>query len=153
MTHKEFEQRKRALDEQLQAAMKIVQDSYRVQLRALELVRWSETLSPEGPPPVESLALVRPATARTLLLPEPEPEPEPPQGGLYWLIAKAFDQLPEELTRDDVMSVLGFAPHRSSLYRILQELAHEGSLEVVELGKGHAPTIYRKVRAPEIEDY
>jgi hypothetical protein len=150
MTHNEFEQRKRALEEQLQAAIQIVQESYRVQLRALELVRWSASSAPEGPPPMESLAVLRPAAARRLLLPEGAPEPLPAPrsapGELFDLVVEALDKLPDTLTRDDVSRVLGFRPHRSTLYRTLDDLRLNGYLELETRGEGRAPNVYRKVR-------
>ena len=56
MTPSEFEQRKRALEEQLRSGIEILQKSFQIQLRALELMRWSEGTAgdlPDGSPDKE----------------------------------------------------------------------------------------------------
>jgi len=98
MTPSEFEHRKRALEEQLRAGIEMLQKSYQIQLRALELVRWSEGTAgdlPDGSPEREPLR-------RRSDWSEP--------GVLLSRVERALGQLPDEVTKNDVIRVLGFTP-------------------------------------------
>jgi len=149
MTHDEYEQKKRALEEQLRAAIEIVQRSHQVQLRALELVRWSESgevgaLRPGAAPSAASGAFSAPPSAAASK-PASPPATRRAPGELDAQVRGALEKLPEELTKHDVIRALGFSPDRGSLHRILTGLILEGVLTVRKEGSGRLPSVYRKL--------
>jgi len=89
--------------------------------------RWQAEPEPAAPSPAE--------TPRT-----------PRNGSLLDELREALDQLPEELRKDDTLRVLGFSPHRSTLFRALQELEWEGRISIAALGKSRQSILYHKVR-------
>jgi hypothetical protein len=133
MTPGEFEQKKRALEEQLRSGIEMLQRSFQIQLRALELVRWSE--GPAGD------------------LPDGSPEREPLRRRSEWSepgvllsrVEEALGQLPDEVTKNDVIRVLGFTPERSSLHRAITKLERRGILALQTRGDGRLPSVYRKL--------
>ena len=67
---------------------------------------------------------------------------------LYGEVLEALDQVPQEFDKNDVCRAIGQVPHRASLYRVLQELIFNGTLEVVQFSMGRRPAIYRRLLAP-----
>lgn len=142
MTPSDYERRKHALDEQLRIGLELLQSAYQIQLRALELMRWSDSAAP----------LPLPETA--------DPASSPPSNGkrqrfawsgrgeLCERVREALGQLPEEVTKNDIVRALGFSPERSSLHRVIEELISEGALELKSPGKGRLPSVYRQLPAP-----
>jgi hypothetical protein len=59
-------------------------------------------------------------------------------------IKAALPRLPEVFDRKAVIQALGYEPDRSSLYRVLKELAYEGVVIQVSIGEGRVPTTYRR---------
>lgn len=138
MTPSDYERRKHALDEQLRLGIELLRSGYQIQLRALELMRWSDG-------------------AASLPLPESaDPSSSPPstgkrqrsawsgRGELCERVREALAQLPEEVTKNDILRALGFSPERSSLHRAIEELISEGALELKSPGKGRIPSVYRQ---------
>jgi hypothetical protein len=133
MTPGEFEQRKRALEEQLRAGIEMLQRSFQTQLRALELVRWSEGTAED--------------------LPDGSPDREPRRRRSEWSapgvllsrVEEALARLPDEVTKNDVIRVLGFTPERSSLHRAITRLERRGVLALQTRGDGRLPSVYRKL--------
>ncbi|HEV7508856.1 MAG TPA: hypothetical protein VGS07_28510 [Thermoanaerobaculia bacterium] len=146
MTRDEYEQRKRRLEEELQAGVELLEAAYRHQFRALQLV-WVAT-GGEGveiPPPV--------AAAAPLMLSAPAvrvPSAAVPQPGrrgpwaLFNDVQDALAEVPEVFDRNDICRVLGYVPDRGSLYRTFQELTREGVLTQQRRGTGKWPARYRK---------
>jgi hypothetical protein len=130
MTQADYEQKKRALEEQLHAAIELLQSGYQAQLRALELDRG----------PGEGIA----AAAAPVAAPDQPPLPARSSGDLLELVREAVDRLPAELTKADIMRLLGFTPERSTLHRVIDVLLVEGELEIHVRGTGRSPNIYRK---------
>ena len=149
MTHKQYEQHKQRLEEQLRAGIQLLESAYQAQVRALELVWMLQAEAGRG-------------LEEALAAPEPEPAPSPKQetppppspprhrtmGDLEHDIRAALPGLPETLTRRDVCEAIGYEPNRGSLYRILQELVQEGSLRMELRGEGQKPAVYRKTGVP-----
>jgi hypothetical protein len=145
MTHDEYERRKQRLEKERQAGMELVDASYRFQLRALELV-WAAT---GGDGAAIREAVMTPSSPEPAA-PPPAAPPRPARrkpGELLGSVRAALDQVPEVFNRNDVCQALGYAPDRGSLYRILQELQEEGTLDVEDSGGGNVPTTYKKTRA------
>ena len=130
MEHNDFEQHKRALDDQLRAAIDLLKAGHSAQMRELE-ARWQTSEAGAAAP-------------------EPSPEPaEPaqvrqPAGSLYEEVLSALPQLPEEFDKNDVLRVLGYSPNRVSLFRVLQTLGQEGWIENKTFGAGRTVSVYRK---------
>ncbi len=138
MRREDYEERKRRLAEQHRALLEMVEAAHQTQLRALEIV-W-RMMSGEGS--AESL-LPRPAAAAP---PPPAPPAKQRQkaGELYRHVVAALPGLPEPFTQSDVCMAIGYTPDRGSLYRALQDLRLEGSLDVQSSGSGSQPTRYRR---------
>jgi hypothetical protein len=134
MTPSDYERRKHALDEQLRLGIELLQSAYQIQLRALELMRWSES----DPSPFPSA----PPAAKRQRFAWSAP------GELYERVREALGRLPAEITKNDILGALGFSPERSSLHRVIEELVSEGALEVKSPGKGRIPSVYRQRPAP-----
>jgi len=130
MEHNELEQHKRALDDQLRAAIDLLKAGHSAQMRELE-ARW--------------LAAGAGAAA-----PEPAPEPaapppvRQPAGSLYDEVLSVLAELPEEFDKNDVLRLLGYTPNRISLFRVLQTLAVEGRVEMKTHGAGRTTNVFRK---------
>jgi len=137
MTREDYEEQKRRLAEQHRALLEMVEAAHQTQLRALEIV-W-RMMSGEGS--AEAL-LPRPAAA----VPPPAPPAKRRQkaGELYNDVVAALPRLSEPFTQSDVCAVIGYTPDRGSLYRTLQDLRLEGSLDVQSSGSGSQPTRYRR---------
>ncbi len=149
MTHDEYEQRKRRLEEELRAGVELLETAHRHQLRALQLV-WAAT-GMEIPPPV-----VAPAAAAVYTAPAPaaptEVTPARARRGPWELhndVVDALDVVPEVFDRNDVCRVIGYEPDRGSLYRTFLDLKEEGTLVIQKRGSGRSPTLYRKTIASD----
>jgi hypothetical protein len=145
MTHDEYEQRQRQLDEQLRAGIELLEAAHRQQTRALDLI-W-RSFSGEEPG-------VRPAVAAEPAAPMGIPvsaEPRRTSRRRAWELAgevrEALAAVPEIFDRNHVCQALGFEPDRSSLFRALEDLVRNGSLAVEGIGSGRTPTTYRKTGA------
>jgi hypothetical protein len=143
MTREEYEQRKRRLEEQLRTGVELLEAAYREQMRALDLV-WmarSEEGVPLPPPALKTASSV----AREEAPPRPAPAvPRRPRGDLNEEVTAALDSLPEVFDRNQVCEVLGYQPDRSTLFRVLQQLAFQGVLAFESYGGGRRTTKYRK---------
>lgn len=129
MTPKEFEERRRRLDDQLAAGIALLREAHAAQVRALELVRLAAGGEP-GPPEV------RRTTA--------ERRPRSATGQLYQEVVALLSRLPAEFTKDDVLRALGHSPNRVSLFRVLQKAEAAGRIEVARFGVGRVPTVFRR---------
>jgi hypothetical protein len=139
MTQNEYEHYRRRLDEQLASGIELLKAAHAQQVHALELV-WKMTSSEE---PVRA-AMPAPAPTPPVAAPAPAP---PSRRGTWELIQDiqaALPSLPEVFDRRAVIQALGYEPDRSSLYRILKEMAHEGVIVQVSIGEGRVPTTYRR---------
>jgi hypothetical protein len=128
MTQHEFERGRADLDARYQAALEILEAGHRAQVNELER-RWRAEREPEP---------ARAVSART---------PRAPRNGVVLdELRDALDRLPEEFRKDDALRVLGFSPHRSTLFRALQELEWEGRIAIASLGRSRQSILYRQVR-------
>ena len=128
MTQHELEGRREELRARYRAALEILEAGHRAQMEELER-RWQAEREavPVALSPVETPRAPRNA----IVLDE---------------LREALDQLPEEFRKDDALRVLGFSPHRSTLFRALRDLEWEGRIAVVALGKSRQSILYRQVR-------
>ncbi len=143
MTHNEYEQSKRRLEEARRAGVEMVEAAYQAQMRALEMVWMLQGGLAEGTP--SSAGSGAPA-------PVAQEPPAPPPARPRKQSADEVDddvranlwRLPESFTRGDVCDVLGYEPDRGALYRSLKRLQEEGYLGVESKGSGQKATTYRK---------
>ncbi len=133
MTDEDLAQRKRTLDLQLEAGISLLRDSHRAQVQALERL-WAVTRE-ESPDAVKTPV---PAAA------SPAKRPRRPAGSLYDEVVSALDRISGDFNKNDICRLLDSSPDRASLFRVLQQLEHEGRIETQEFGMGRRPTTYRK---------
>lgn len=147
MTQREYEHRKRLLDEQLQAGIELLEAAHRQQRRALDLV-WMTTAEGDV-----AQGFVVPALAAAPPRDREAPRPpvkrvRRPPGELQAEVEAALERLPERFNRNDLLALLDGEPDRSSLFRVLQEMTDAGRLRVEVRGEGRSPTRYRNPQAP-----
>jgi len=152
MTHDEYEQRKRRLEEELRAGVTLLETAFRHQMRALQLV-WA-TLGGEAveiPPVVVALPEASALLPAAPAIPAPAPAPPPPTRRGAWEllddVQAALPKVPEVFDRDDICRVIGYEPDRGSLYRTFQGLIQEGAIAIEERGTGRQPSRYKKTGA------
>jgi hypothetical protein len=132
MTHSEYEQSKRRIEEGRRMGVELVEKAADAQMRALELI-WLLQGGPDpAAPPLPAPPPAEPRRHRTA----PEMDAE---------VRELFYALPATFSRRDVCAVLGYEPDRGALYKTLQNLVEEGHLEIDTLGKGQKATLYRKI--------
>ena len=149
MKREEYEQRKRRLEEQLRAGVELLEAAYREQMRALDLVWMARSEEEMMLSPLPALETARPA-AREEAPRIPAPVARRRQrGDLSEEVMAALDSLPEVFDRNQVCEVLGYQPDRSSLFRVLQQLAFQGVLAFESYGGGRRTTKYRKTDADD----
>jgi hypothetical protein len=124
----ELERRREELEARYRGALEILEAGHRAGLEELER-EWQREREPEPAPsaPTETPRIPRNET----LLDE---------------LRDALHQLPEEFRKDDALRVLGFSPHRSTLFRALQSLEWEGRIAIASPGKSRQSILYRQVR-------
>ena len=143
MTQREYENRKRLLDEQLQAGIELLEAAHRQQRRALDLV-WMTMAEGDVAQGLTVPALLAAAPLRDREAPPPpEKRVRRPPGELQAEVEAVLEQLPESFDRNDLLALLDGEPDRSSLFRVLQEMTDAGRLRVELRGEGRSPTRYR----------
>lgn len=125
----ELEQRRRALEKQLEEDLELVRAAHEVKLRALE--RLAEPTPEESrpaspPPPASSAQVTTPGSVRRDL-------------------EAALDTLPPVFDRADIYRALGYEPPRTTLGRALDELMAGKKIKLDRLSGGGYRTRYRKV--------
>lgn len=143
MTREQYEQRKRRLEEQLQAGIQLLESAHQVQIRALDLV-WMLQAEETSAEAVRTEAVAASSPVAPAPLPAPLPRRRTP-GEVTEDILAALPSLPDTFTRGDVCDALGYEPDRALLYRILQDLRREGCIGLQSLGAGQRATVYRRV--------
>jgi hypothetical protein len=126
MTQHEHESRRQELEARYRGALEILEAGHRAQLEELERLWVAER---EAEP------------ERKTLEPAPGENPEMARresGYLLDEIRAALDRLPEEFDKNNLLRVLGFSPHRSSLFRTLQQLEWEGRIAHLAVSDEHS---------------
>ncbi len=170
MRHSEYEQRRRALETQFREDVELLRAGYQAKLRALEML-WMASPG-EALPPAASAASETQRLSETLgssetqpvseavpssEAPEPPEEPAPPpaqepenrRGMVREEIEAAFEALPTEFERQDVIRILGYEPPRATLFRVLNQLVAEGWLSIASYSIGRLSTRYSKLSKPQ----
>jgi hypothetical protein len=148
MTHDEYEQRTRRLEEELRVGIELLETAHRHQLRALQLVGAATGAERvEISPPVVAATGATASPAAPCLPAPPVAPPPPTRRGAWQLYADvqtALAAVPDVFNRNDVCRALGYEPDRGSLYRTFQELKAENVIAIEQEGSGKWPTHYRK---------
>lgn len=150
MTSKEYEQRRRAIEEQCQADLELIRAGCQAKLRALERV-WLHSTGDEETPrqtATETVAETAPRTttpAETVLSQFQDSGPARGWGDVLHDVKAAFPDLPEVFDKSDLWQAIGYKPNRSTLKRVLEILEKEEKVTVDFQSQGGRQTQYRKV--------
>jgi hypothetical protein len=151
MTRSEYEQRRRALEQQLQADMELLRAAHETRMHALEnLWRASSeegAASPAFPTGTKTGNGTR-AEGGTQTGTQAPPAAVPVRkryGEVGVDVARAFPRLPEVFDKAALVRELGYEPPRSTLFRAIEELLIAKRIVVETYGTGRNPTRYRKV--------
>ncbi len=142
MTHNEYEQAKRRLEDSRRAGLDLVEAAYQAQMRALEMV-WNLLAGAADTP----LLTATSSPAAAAPAPPPAPRNRRRSGEVEQELRRIYRQLPETFGRNDIHALLGYQPERGALYRILAELSTQGDLVIERAALGRTPAIYRKIAA------
>ncbi len=157
----EYERRRRAIEEQLQADLDLIRAGYQAKLRALEMV-WLSSPGGEAPrvlpagagvetvPPDSPALETVPETVETVgeaprVAGRAAPRRVPRRGDLPAAIEEALAGLPAVFDKRDLCRALGYEPSRASLYRALSTLQEEQVIAIETFSDGGNRTRYRKV--------
>ena len=139
MRFEEYQQRKRALEEQLRTDLELIQAGYRAKTQALEML-WMASGSAsqvetqtrgETQQPAETQ---EPRLKTTILITSVQDEVE-----------AILPSLPDVFDKDDVIRTLGWAPNRATLHRALDHLRVRKRIAVETPGQGRQPTRFRRM--------
>ena len=131
MTREQYEERRRALEEQLRADIALVQAAHEVRVRSLERL-WQGAR--EGN---ERVVPATPAAVRN---------PSRPRGSVLDDLEAALPRLPDVFDKRDVVGVLGYKPSRATLFRALQQLQKDREIAIRDHSAGGSLTRYRKLK-------
>ena len=167
MKSREYERRRRALEEQCHADLNLIRAGYEAKLRALEMI-WltsdgkdeaegapgrpnpseaspSETVRSETEP--VSSETVPSETVRT-----ETPAPARERRDLLSDLLEALPALPEVFEKQDIYQALGYVPARATLYRALETLKSEKQIVIARYSEGGQRTQYRKVAKEDAQE-
>lgn len=149
MRSSEYEQRRRAIEEQLQADLELIRAGSQAKLRALEMM-WlhsaesdGETPRNEAPAGVETPGETVPRERRA-----DEQAAVSPRRDVLSDAEAVLPGLPELFEKRDLVQALGYEPSRSTLFRALDALRVKGKIEIVLYSTGGTRTQYRKLPEP-----
>jgi len=172
MDYQEYERRKRAIEEQLNADLELIRAGYRAKLQALDAL-WlgspaerravpsEESARKEAPietlasAETETLASAETQSAEALAVEAMAPaEPARPlrrtrRGDVLSDILGTFSLFPEVFDKTDVVRLLGYEPSRPTLHRAWSWLMQERKIKMERASDGRRPTRFRKLRPEE----
>jgi hypothetical protein len=128
MNREEYEERRRALEEQHRADIALLNAAHELRLRSLERI-WGEGV--EGEPSPAAAALAR--------------KPMRERYSVGHDLLDSLPKLPTVFDRHDVLRALGYVPARTTLLRALERLVDQGEIAVEEYSPGGVTTVYRKL--------
>jgi hypothetical protein len=151
MTREEYEERRRAFEEVLQADIALVHAAHEARIRSLERL-WQAKVEGDGdaalpaasPTAGDPSAAVPKTAARP---PDPPPKPARPRGEVLDDLTAALPRLPEVFDKYDVANALGYQPARATLFRALERLRDQGVVAIESYSDGGVVTVYRKAAA------
>jgi hypothetical protein len=167
LQHKEYQRRRRAIEQQLQEDLELIRTASQAKLRALEHL-WLASAG-EDPPDTASVTPAFVETQDSLNAPASVPQPDagetldaapivdaspiPPaapasvrrRGDVLADIQEVFPRLPDVFDKSDVVRLLGYEPTRPSLHRVWSHLRRNGQIVIARYSDGRRPQVFRKV--------
>ena len=150
MTQKEYDERRRALEQELEADLALIHAAHEARVRSLDRLR---QLATEGNEPGAvsgpfTGAQNRPVTLRDTVPPPAAVARKParPPGAFLSDLDAVLPRLPEVFDKKDVTRLLGYEPTPSTFHRALSRLEEEGAVAVKEHSEGGVHTVYRRLR-------
>ena len=141
MTREEYEERRRAFEEQHRADVALMNAAQEARIRSLDRL-WQEELDRERSAAAPEAF---PAPAPAPVQPAPAPKPMRERYTVVNDLDDALPELPEIFERRDVIRALGYEPPRTTLYHALAQLQKEGAIAIETLSGGGARVRYRKL--------
>lgn len=139
MTREEYEERRRAFEEQLRADIALLNAAHEARIRSLDRL-WEDAHEGERPTVRTAPSPVPPS------VPAPAPKPMSPRYSVVNDLDDVLSQLPTVFDRADIIRALGYTPARTTLFRALNELRREGALEIEAISSGGTKVRYRKLK-------
>lgn len=154
MRSREYEQRRRAIEEQLQADLELIRAGYQAKLRALEMM-WLHSAEGGGEAPRNEAPAGAETPGETVpreTVPR-ETRADEPAGvsrrrDVLGDVEAVLPDLPELFEKRDLVQALGYEPSRSTLFRVLDTLRVNGKIEIVRYSTGGTRTQYQKLAKP-----
>jgi hypothetical protein len=147
MRFDEYQERKRVLEEQLQADLELIRSAHRTKLQALELL-WLSSAEREAAgstPPEPQEPPRRESQGQNETQAPLETQRTRRTGSAEDEVEDVLPVLPDLFDKDDVIRALGWEPHRATLQRALNRLRIGKQITIEIRGEGRRPTRYRKV--------
>ncbi|MFL6201601.1 MAG: hypothetical protein ACJ76J_20710 [Thermoanaerobaculia bacterium] len=139
MTREEYEERRRAFEEQHRADVALMNAAQEARIRSLDRL-WQEGLDREP-----SAAAPEASPAPAPVEPTPAPQPMRERYSVANDLDGALPGLPEIFDRRDVIRALGYDPPRTTLYHALAQLQKEGAIAIETYSGGGTRVRYRKL--------
>ena len=134
MRDDEYRKLRRALEEQRDADLELIQAGHRAKLHALDMLRQTPDDETQKPMETQNPAETEPVTNKAT-----------PATNVHDAIEAILPSLPDVFDKKDVIRLLGWEPHRATLHRALHYLRIGRTIAVETLGQGRHATRYRKV--------
>ncbi|MEA2560116.1 MAG: hypothetical protein QOH06_1620 [Acidobacteriota bacterium] len=143
MTREEYEERRRAFEEQHRADVALMNAAQEARIRSLDRL-WQEALDGERPAgsPIQPAPGHSPAQAPA---PAPAPKPMRPRNSVINDLEEALPQLPQIFDRQDIVRALGYKPAPTTLFSALNRLRQEGAIAPENYSEGGTKVRYRKL--------
>ena len=155
MKWSEYEQRRRAMERQLEADIELLRAAHETRIRALDRL-WLDLSEKDQPSPADGPERGGAGEGPTAAGPAPEVpigtqtgtqaprEVRKGYGEVSLDIEGVFDSLPEVFDRPELVRALGYQPVRTTFYRAIDALVAEGRIMVESRSAGRHRTRYRK---------
>ena len=152
MTQEEYEERRRALEQELQRDLALIHAAHEARVRSLDRLRRlamegneSEAVSIPGKEEQDRTGTMGDAVPPA---PAASRKPSSPPGAFLSDLRDVFSQLPEVFDKKDVVQLVGYEPTHSTFHRALTRLQDEDSVAIEDYSDGAMHTTYRKLTGP-----
>jgi len=152
MTQEEYEERRRALEQELQSDLALIHAAYEARNRSLDRLRqlaMEENGAGTMPIPING------GHDRIGTAPQPVPaapaasrKPARPPGAFLSDLDDILSELPEVFDKRDVIRLVGYEPTHPTFFRALNRLQKDGTVAIESYSDGGKHTRYRKLAGP-----
>ncbi|HEV2853439.1 MAG TPA: hypothetical protein VHC97_11605 [Thermoanaerobaculia bacterium] len=157
MKSREYERRRRSIEEQLQADLELIRAGYQAKLRALETI-WLSSAEGDGEASAEpsNETVLRETVPGETVLSETVQSAPPASEAAFAVrrgdprssVDAVLQDLPEVFEKRDIFQALGYKIPRATLYRVLSDLQMDKKIAIAAYSQGGRRTQYRKVTEP-----